>query len=73
MLRRLLTIEPDFTIERFLSKTPLETIVDRNHYAEGLAARRRRLIGLWGPGCFRSKLLPFGFCRLRCRHESVAH
>ncbi len=36
VLRRLLTIEPDFTIERFLSKTALETTVDRNHYAEGL-------------------------------------
>jgi DNA-binding SARP family transcriptional activator/Tfp pilus assembly protein PilF len=36
VLRRLLAIEPDFTIERFLSKTPLETAADRSHYAEGL-------------------------------------
>jgi DNA-binding SARP family transcriptional activator/TolB-like protein len=36
VLRRLLAIEPDFTIERFLSKTPLETAADREHYAEGL-------------------------------------
>jgi tetratricopeptide (TPR) repeat protein len=36
VLRRLLAIEPDFTIERFLSKTPLEKPADREHYAEGL-------------------------------------
>jgi tetratricopeptide (TPR) repeat protein len=36
VLRRLLTIEPDFTIERFLAKTPLEGSADREHYAEGL-------------------------------------
>ena len=36
VLRRLLTIEPDFTIERFLSKTGLEMAEDRQHYAEGL-------------------------------------
>jgi DNA-binding SARP family transcriptional activator/TolB-like protein len=36
VLRRLLAIEPDFTTERFLSKTPLETAADREHYAEGL-------------------------------------
>jgi DNA-binding SARP family transcriptional activator/tetratricopeptide (TPR) repeat protein len=35
-LRRLLAIEPDFTIERFLAKTPLEGTTDRAHYAEGL-------------------------------------
>lgn len=35
-LRRLLAIEPDFTIERFLSKTPLEKAADRDNYAEGL-------------------------------------
>jgi DNA-binding SARP family transcriptional activator/TolB-like protein len=34
--RRLLAIEPDFTIERFLVKTPLEGVADRAHYAEGL-------------------------------------
>jgi hypothetical protein len=36
VLRRLLAIEPDFTIERFLSKLPMENPADREHYAEGL-------------------------------------
>ena len=36
VLRRLWTIEPDFSIEQFLRKTPLEGIEDRKHYAEGL-------------------------------------
>ncbi len=36
VLQRLLAIEPDFTIERFLAKTPLEGIAARGHYAEGL-------------------------------------
>jgi hypothetical protein len=36
VLRRLLSIEPDFTIERFLGKTGLATTADREHYAEGL-------------------------------------
>jgi tetratricopeptide (TPR) repeat protein len=36
VLRRLLTIEPDFTIERFLMKTALEPAADRDHYALGL-------------------------------------
>jgi DNA-binding SARP family transcriptional activator/TolB-like protein len=36
VLRRLLTIEPDFTIERFLTMTPIEATSDRDHYAEGL-------------------------------------
>jgi DNA-binding SARP family transcriptional activator/TolB-like protein len=36
VLRRLLAIEPDFTIERFMSKTGLELPADREHYAEGL-------------------------------------
>jgi DNA-binding SARP family transcriptional activator/TolB-like protein len=36
VLQRLLALEPEFTIERFLSKTPLEQIADREHYAEGL-------------------------------------
>jgi DNA-binding SARP family transcriptional activator/TolB-like protein len=36
VLRRLLTIEPDFTIERYMSRTPLERTSDREHYAEGL-------------------------------------
>ena len=36
VLRRLLAIEPDFTIERFLSRTPMEKTADRKHYAEGL-------------------------------------
>lgn len=34
--RRLLAIEPDFTIERFIAMTPLERQSDRDHYAEGL-------------------------------------
>jgi DNA-binding SARP family transcriptional activator/TolB-like protein len=34
--RRLMQIEPDFTVERFLSTTPLEREADRLHYAEGL-------------------------------------
>jgi DNA-binding SARP family transcriptional activator/TolB-like protein len=34
--RRLLSIEPDFTVERFLATTPLEREADRVHYAEGL-------------------------------------
>ncbi|WP_146101514.1 BTAD domain-containing putative transcriptional regulator [Rhodopila globiformis] len=33
---RLLAIEPDFTIERFLDVTPMEREADRLHYAEGL-------------------------------------
>jgi DNA-binding SARP family transcriptional activator/TolB-like protein len=36
VLRRLLAIEPDFTVERFLSKTGLDTAADREHYAAGL-------------------------------------
>ncbi|MFL5256318.1 MAG: BTAD domain-containing putative transcriptional regulator [Rhodopila sp.] len=34
--QRLLAIEPDFTIERFLDTTPMEHEADRLHYAEGL-------------------------------------
>jgi len=34
--RRLMAIEPDFTIERFLATTPLERESDRVHYAQGL-------------------------------------
>ena len=34
--RRLLSLEPDFTVERFLSTTPLERESDRAHYADGL-------------------------------------
>jgi tetratricopeptide (TPR) repeat protein len=34
--RRLLAIEPDFTIERFLEATPMQREADRLHYAEGL-------------------------------------
>jgi DNA-binding SARP family transcriptional activator/TolB-like protein len=34
--RRLLAIEPGFTIERFLKSTPMEQEADRAHYAEGL-------------------------------------
>jgi DNA-binding SARP family transcriptional activator/TolB-like protein len=36
VLRRLLVIEPDFTVERFSATSPLERESDRNHYAEGL-------------------------------------
>jgi DNA-binding SARP family transcriptional activator/TolB-like protein len=36
VLRRLLAIEPDFTIERFLVTTPIELPGNREHYAEGL-------------------------------------
>ena len=34
--RRLVSIEPDFTIQRFLATTPLEREIDRQHYAHGL-------------------------------------
>jgi DNA-binding SARP family transcriptional activator/TolB-like protein len=34
--RRLLAIEPDFTVERFIATSPLERESDREHYAEGL-------------------------------------
>jgi DNA-binding SARP family transcriptional activator/TolB-like protein len=34
--RRLLALEPDFTVERFLETTPLERESDKMHYAEGL-------------------------------------
>jgi TolB-like protein len=34
--RRLLAIEPGFTIERFLETTPIEREADRKHYADGL-------------------------------------
>jgi len=36
VLRRLLAIEPDFSIERFLSRLPMDNPADRDHYAEGL-------------------------------------
>lgn len=34
--RRLLLVEPDFTVARFLAGTPLERESDRIHYAQGL-------------------------------------
>jgi DNA-binding SARP family transcriptional activator/TolB-like protein len=34
--RRLLTLEPDFTVDRFLATTPMERESDKAHYAEGL-------------------------------------
>jgi TolB-like protein len=34
--RRLLAIEPDFTVERFITTSPLEREADREHYAQGL-------------------------------------
>ena len=33
---RLLSLEPDFTIERFLAATPMERVSDKMHYAQGL-------------------------------------
>jgi DNA-binding SARP family transcriptional activator/TolB-like protein len=36
VLRRLLAIEPDFTVERFMTKTGLEKPADRDNYARGL-------------------------------------
>jgi tetratricopeptide (TPR) repeat protein len=39
--RRLLAIEPDFNVERFVATSPLERESDRDHYAQGL-----RLAGL---------------------------
>jgi DNA-binding SARP family transcriptional activator/TolB-like protein len=36
VLSRLLAIEPDFTIERFLATTPIEQPGNREHFAEGL-------------------------------------
>ncbi len=35
-LRRLLAVEPDFTVERFLSTSPFARESDRENYAEGL-------------------------------------
>ena len=34
--RRLLAIEPDFSVERFIATSPLERGSDRDHYAQGL-------------------------------------
>ena len=34
--RRLMAIEPDFNLERFVATSPLERESDRDHYAEGL-------------------------------------
>jgi DNA-binding SARP family transcriptional activator/TolB-like protein len=34
--RRLLAIEPDFTVERFIATSPLARESDRDHYAQGL-------------------------------------
>jgi DNA-binding SARP family transcriptional activator/TolB-like protein len=34
--RRLLALEPDFTVERFLTNNPMERESDKMHYAEGL-------------------------------------
>jgi tetratricopeptide (TPR) repeat protein len=36
VLQRLLALEPDFTVERFMATTPLEREADRELYAEGL-------------------------------------
>ena len=34
--RRLMLVEPSFTVKRFLKTTPLEQEADRDHFAEGL-------------------------------------
>ena len=34
--RRLLAIEPDFTVERFIATSPLDRASDREHFAQGL-------------------------------------
>ena len=34
--RRLLAIEPDFAVDRFIAASPLERESDREHYAQGL-------------------------------------
>ena len=34
--RRLLAIEPDFSVERFIATSPLERESDRDHFAQGL-------------------------------------
>jgi hypothetical protein len=34
--KRLMALEPDFTVERFLASTPLQREVDRELFAEGL-------------------------------------
>lgn len=44
--RRLLALEPDFTVDRFIATTPLERESDKLHYAQGL-----RLAGV--PECER--------------------
>ena len=36
ILRRLLVLDPDFTVEQFLASTPLEKQSDRDHFAAGL-------------------------------------
>jgi DNA-binding SARP family transcriptional activator/tetratricopeptide (TPR) repeat protein len=36
VLQRLVAIEPDFTVERFVASAPFEREIDRDHYAEGL-------------------------------------
>ena len=39
--RRLLAIEPGYTVHRFLKTSPFERVDDREHFAQGL-----RLAGL---------------------------
>jgi tetratricopeptide (TPR) repeat protein len=36
ILRRLLLLDPDFSVQSFLATTPLERAEDREHFAEGL-------------------------------------
>jgi tetratricopeptide (TPR) repeat protein len=50
--RRLLALEPDFTIERFMETNPMERESDRMHYAEGLrlaGVRERELPSVNAP------------------------
>jgi len=50
--RRLLALEPDFTVERFLTNNPMEREGDKMHYAEGLrlaGIRERDLPGTNAP------------------------
>jgi DNA-binding SARP family transcriptional activator/TolB-like protein len=56
--QRLLALEPDFTVERFLATTPLQREVDRELFAEGL-----RLAGV--PERDAALLAPVGTLELR--------
>ena len=50
--QKLLMLEPDFTIERFMEVTPMENDVDRQNYAKGLrlaGIQERDLLGANAP------------------------